>query len=168
MIQQQHEDGNGACDEKQGYPSQKTCKPAKVKVLTKQTKSLGKSFPEVQTGSSEYQKILAKRDLTQIIPYSMTTSFKENDIVNHQSFGVGFVKRIIPLNKIEVLFSQGSKVLICKNCEFEQKSKSTPQTHEKKARSSHTKGPKDWIPWSRTLKEKDDTVNEWGFCDSED
>lgn len=47
------------------------------------------------------------------IAYAMTTRFKVNDIVDHPSFGIGLVKRLVAPNKVEILFADGIKLLRC-------------------------------------------------------
>lgn len=44
--------------------------------------------------------------------YSMATTFSEGDVINHPKFGLGSVLTIIPPNKIEVRFEEGTKLLL--------------------------------------------------------
>ncbi len=44
--------------------------------------------------------------------YSMTERFEADEVVEHESFGIGIVQQVQPGNKIEVLFKSGKKLLV--------------------------------------------------------
>ena len=44
--------------------------------------------------------------------YSLTGSFDEGDKIDHSTFGLGIVNKLIKPNKMEVLFEEGTKLLI--------------------------------------------------------
>jgi len=71
----------------------------------------------IQTASkprqNEWQKLKEETAQRAAINYSMTTSFKVGDIMNHPTFGTGFVRTCISPGKIEVLFEDGLKKLRC-------------------------------------------------------
>jgi len=46
--------------------------------------------------------------------YDMSGSYRVNNLVEHPTFGLGVVKRLVPTSKIEVLFEAGIKLLRCK------------------------------------------------------
>lgn len=48
-------------------------------------------------------------------PYSITESFDQNDLIEHPKFGKGLVKKIMPDNKMEVLFESDLKILVHAN-----------------------------------------------------
>lgn len=54
-----------------------------------------------------------KNNLNQAKEYKATLRFKPGEILNHKSFGIGFVIAENGLNKIEVLFPHGRKLLAC-------------------------------------------------------
>jgi hypothetical protein len=54
------------------------------------------------------------RDPASAIAYSMTATFRVNDLLNHPMFGLGLVTAAIKPDKVEVLFKEGSKLFICK------------------------------------------------------
>ena len=60
-----------------------------------------------------FREVLGDRDPVNAIPYAMTAAFQEDDLVNHAVFGLGVVARKIPPNKIEVIFPEGSRILMC-------------------------------------------------------
>lgn len=67
----------------------------------------------VTKAEAYYEKLIANRKTTRSKPYSMTGIFKIGDLLNHPIFGLGvIVERELP-NKIEVMFRQESKLLIC-------------------------------------------------------
>ena len=45
-------------------------------------------------------------------PYKQTQRFSVGDVIDHKSFGTGFVMAETGLNKIEVLFKSGRKMLV--------------------------------------------------------
>lgn len=46
------------------------------------------------------------------VPYSISGSFKKDDIIEHHTFGQGFVTNV-SYQKIDVLFPEGPKLLAC-------------------------------------------------------
>lgn len=44
--------------------------------------------------------------------YDMGASFSEGDVINHPKFGLGSVLAIVPPNKMEVRFQEGTKLLL--------------------------------------------------------
>lgn len=47
------------------------------------------------------------------VTYSLQGVFKQDQIVNHPTFGLGMVIQLIPPNKVEILFQDGRKLLRC-------------------------------------------------------
>jgi hypothetical protein len=50
-------------------------------------------------------------------PYSFDGCFGVGEKVNHATFGVGLVKRLLFPNKMEVLFKEGTKLLVRRDSE---------------------------------------------------
>jgi hypothetical protein len=48
----------------------------------------------------------------QPFPYSMSGSFKKDDVIDHKTFGMGIVTNAYP-DKMEVAFSDGPRLLVC-------------------------------------------------------
>ena len=69
------------------------------------TKSRGKTY-------KDYLAILAEADRSSAIPYSIKSTFKENDLIEHPKFGIGLVQSTPKINKMEVIFEDGPKLLI--------------------------------------------------------
>lgn len=62
---------------------------------------------------SEWQALKEKTSGQAAITYSMTSSFKAGDIMEHSMFGTGFVLTYCNPGKVEVLFADGVKKLRC-------------------------------------------------------
>jgi hypothetical protein len=96
-------------------------RPVQVEKKTTVRRSGEKSGQSGRTGrssreskaESHFRELLGGRDPVAAVRYAMTKSFIEDDLVNHPVFGLGLVTRMIPPNKIEVVFKEGSKILIC-------------------------------------------------------
>jgi hypothetical protein len=61
---------------------------------------------------SQYEDAMEGRDLSKPIPYKITRKFNHEDIIEHKTFGVGLVTRVISDKKMEVLFEDSTKLLI--------------------------------------------------------
>lgn len=62
----------------------------------------------------EWQETAAEADSGLTVAYNMERSFRLEDLVDHPVFGVGVVKALFKPNKVEILFSSGTKALRCK------------------------------------------------------
>ena len=60
-----------------------------------------------------FKELLANRDPSEALVYSMTDTFKEGDLIDHPTFGLGVVTGTVMPNKIEVQLRQENRVLIC-------------------------------------------------------
>ncbi|MCG2749965.1 MAG: hypothetical protein L6365_20835 [Desulfobulbaceae bacterium] len=96
-------------------------RPVQVEKKTTLRRSGEKSGQPVKTpriskelkAENNFLELLGGRDPIAAVRYAMTKSFAEDDLVNHPFFGIGLVTRVIPPNKIDVVFKEGSKILIC-------------------------------------------------------
>lgn len=70
--------------------------------------------PKKTKKEAGYEKLLAGRNLAEAIPYTMTTTFKQNDLVDHPIYGIGIVTATIQPDKIELTLKEGVKKFICK------------------------------------------------------
>lgn len=84
----------------------KSDKPAKRTTRRATTKS-----SEVVT-QAEYDTLMAGRDVSRAIRYKPAHEFDLDDVVDHRTFGLGLVTKVISGGKIEVAFQNGSKVLV--------------------------------------------------------
>lgn len=95
------------CKGKHNYrakPSERTRTKTRTTVR-KVRKSITEKYNEVLSGLSE-------GDLSNAIKYSIKGNFEKDDIIDHSKFGIGVVLSIIKINKAEVLFKDGLKLLI--------------------------------------------------------
>lgn len=61
-----------------------------------------------------WEKKMAVVATAKKIPYTFSGFFKENDLIDHNTFGLGFVTRLLTEDKIQVLFQDGEKVLVAR------------------------------------------------------
>jgi len=61
-----------------------------------------------------YEKLIAMTAGQKTLPYSLSGSFKEHDVIEHATFGRGVVMQLVPGNKMHVAFAQGDKLLVCR------------------------------------------------------
>jgi hypothetical protein len=62
--------------------------------------------------ASEYETLIAGRDLSGAKPYKQDTTFAAEEVINHATFGLGVITKILTDKKIEVGFKVGLKVLV--------------------------------------------------------
>lgn len=68
--------------------------------------------PPEPSPRDKWMQALSGRDLKAARPYSMKSTFDAGDLIQHSSFGAGLVSRLVAPNKIEVVFEEGTKVLV--------------------------------------------------------
>ena len=59
-----------------------------------------------------FEKLAEKFKEKEPLPYSMSGSFKNDDVIDHKTFGVGIVISASK-DKMEVAFSGGPRILVC-------------------------------------------------------
>jgi len=87
-------------------------------------KATSTSAPKTSTGRGraakanadlkEWQSLQESADLGNAKTYAMDALFKVDDIVQHPTFGLGFVKVLCKPDKMEILFEDGRKLLRCR------------------------------------------------------
>ncbi len=82
-------------------PSRKTVTTSKNSTRTRKT-----DYAE------EFQKLAEKYKDTKPVHYSMSGSYRAEDVVDHQKFGVGIVMNV-SYQKMEVAFPGGLRILVC-------------------------------------------------------
>ena len=70
-----------------------------------------KASAKAEAIAEEFEAAISKFNPSSATAYSMTASFRARTLIAHSSFGLGLVKRVIPPNKIEVLFRDGIRRL---------------------------------------------------------
>lgn len=63
---------------------------------------------------TEWATLRPTMNTERALAYDMDGSYRLNSLVEHPTFGLGVVKRLIAPNKMEVLFEEGRKLLRCK------------------------------------------------------
>ena len=72
----------------------------------------GRMSPEMKA-AAHYETVFADRSLEGALPYAMTATFAQKDLIDHPNFGLGLVTRKISANMIEVTFRVGVKIMVC-------------------------------------------------------
>jgi hypothetical protein len=62
---------------------------------------------------SQWEAAMAERDPANSRTYSMDGSFKKDEVIEHKNFGQGLVIQVEAAGKMQVLFKDGLKRLIC-------------------------------------------------------
>lgn len=96
-------------------PAKKT--PAKKGPAAKKkaaaNRAATRAAKEKKAAAAHFDGLLKDRNTATAQPYAMTAAFRENDLIDHPSFGLGLIIQEIRPNKIEVTFKEGNKILIC-------------------------------------------------------
>ena len=85
-------------------------RPAK-KRATKRTVKKSVNPPQVDFKKT-YEELAEKVKDKKSLPYSMSGSFKNEDVIQHKTFGMGIVISASH-DKMEVAFSDGPRILVC-------------------------------------------------------
>lgn len=72
-----------------------------------------RATPVKKTEQMEWLEMREQIDSKQARAYSMTASYKLSALIDHPTFGLGQVQRVIGSQKIEVLFAEGKKTMRC-------------------------------------------------------
>jgi hypothetical protein len=67
---------------------------------------------KAQKAKPTWEQVMAKSSKKQPKPYQLGDYFKENELLSHPKFGVGFVSENIGDDKIEVTFKDDKRVLV--------------------------------------------------------
>ena len=80
----------------------------------KETEKKRAKLRRIQEKEKElWKETLAKKDLALVKPYIMADSYEIEDVINHDRFGMGIVTHLITPQKMEVLFEDGYKCMVC-------------------------------------------------------
>jgi hypothetical protein len=63
--------------------------------------------------TGKWEELLAKKNVAQAKVYAMQGVFEQDDVISHAKFGYGLVTAIRAEGKMEVLFREGTKLLVC-------------------------------------------------------
>lgn len=68
-----------------------------------------------KTKKSEYQVLMAKAEeagLSATKKYSTKANFKANQMIEHATFGTGFIGSVINRSKVDIIFETGTKRMV--------------------------------------------------------
>lgn len=68
--------------------------------------------PKARSKAGDFTRLLRNRTPDVALPYSVKKQFVRGDLINHIQFGVGVVVDQKDVQKIEVLFETGPKILV--------------------------------------------------------
>ena len=90
--------------------------PEKKKAVKKKTaeKKAPKKTKTQLKAEAHFEEVMKGQDPATAKPYSMTGLFRQNELIDHPTFGLGVITAVTLPNKIKVIFKTGSKLLICK------------------------------------------------------
>ena len=81
---------------------------------TKKKKPSGKRrAASAKSLESQWEAAMAEKDPANSRAYSMDGSFKKDEVIEHKNFGQGLVIQVDAAGKMQVLFKDGTKRLIC-------------------------------------------------------
>jgi hypothetical protein len=61
---------------------------------------------------AQYESLMEGRDLSRAVKYKASQEFGLEDVLDHKTFGLGLVTRVLSDQKIEVTFQGGNKILV--------------------------------------------------------
>ncbi len=65
-----------------------------------------------QLTADQFEIVMHNRDIARARKYRITETFTDTDVIDHKRFGLGAVLRCLQDSKIEVLFRDGTKLLV--------------------------------------------------------
>ena len=74
-----------------------------------QPKRRKNSATQEMIDSNDYIKRLAEANVEESVAYLLSGAFEKNQVITHPTFGLGFVRKLMPGSKMEVLFEKGAK-----------------------------------------------------------
>ena len=92
------------CGSEHKYRRGRKKPPGKIVKKTKRTRK--------EDSTKTFEKLTEKFKGKEPVPYSMSGSFKNDDVIVHKTFGLGIVTKASN-QKIGVIFSDGPRVLAC-------------------------------------------------------
>jgi len=69
--------------------------------------------PRKTRAQAQWENLMAEADQSRAIPYHIKTPVKTGYIIHHPSFGLGQILSTTRPNKMEIIFEQGVKLLLC-------------------------------------------------------
>ena len=86
----------------------------KAEKAVKKTRRKRSKLARTQEKEAEmWKEAVANKDSASAKLYTMAGSYKIDEVINHKKFGIGIVTNVIAPQKIEVLFEDGYKFMVC-------------------------------------------------------
>lgn len=101
------------CGARHKYRPAKPAKKAPAKRKAATNRAATRAAKEMKAAATHFEGLLNGRDPARAQPYAMTSTFSEDELIDHPFFGLGLIIQEIRPNKIEVTFKEGNKILIC-------------------------------------------------------
>ena len=95
------------CGSEHKYHPDKKMKPGKTEKVRKKSPEAGR-----RGKSSEFEALSEKFGQKEPLPYSLSGVFKVEDVIEHKTFGRGFVTSV-SFQKMTVVFSDDTRTLAC-------------------------------------------------------
>jgi hypothetical protein len=87
--------------------------PASPRAAAAHRRRPSSAVARTEAAAQEFEAALGERDRTRATPYRMSGTFRSKDLLRHPTFGLGLVRKVVPPNKIHVLFRDGVRTLRC-------------------------------------------------------
>lgn len=93
-----------------------SARPAKRRPVVKKVPTI-EGVPKTRLDKPDvagevWTKLKAKHGESAAVPYKLSLSLKVNDIIDHKTFGLGFVVEVPSPTKADVIFSDGLRKLV--------------------------------------------------------
>ncbi len=79
---------------------------------TVKTVARKRTVGSTSTKASEYERLMAGKDVSRAQRYRASIRFENGDVIDHPRFGIGATTRVLADDKVEVVFADGLKVLV--------------------------------------------------------
>lgn len=66
----------------------------------------------VRTRKQNWNQLVEKVDEGELVDYDMMADYSDIAAINHTKFGVGIIRKVVSDKQIEVIFKDGSKILV--------------------------------------------------------
>ena len=86
--------------------------PKEGKVPSKKKKTTANSKKKTISPLEEWERAMEQAKDAPIRVYAQDGSFAEGEKVDHSTFGLGLITKLIQPNKMEVIFEEGAKLMI--------------------------------------------------------
>jgi len=83
-------------------------KDVKAKTTKKKTRKASTKTKEQR----KWSRLMSKVDEETAVDYAMNETFNANDVINHNTFGLGVVVEVVDPSKMKVAFEEGMKTLV--------------------------------------------------------